>query len=77
MTKRLQLIQYTLAAIGVIGITVSIVGKDIIGIIESCVIIFMAIIAGFLDSYVKKNKVEETNHRVIVEIMRNVFQSWF
>ena len=56
MTRRLQLIQYALAAIGVIGITVSIVGKDITGIIESCVIIFMAIIAGFLDSYVKKKQ---------------------
>jgi len=56
LTRRLQLIQYALAAIGVIGITVSIVGKDITGIIESCVIIFMAIIAGFLDSYVKKKQ---------------------
>jgi hypothetical protein len=56
LTKRLQLIQYALAAVGVIGITVSIVGKDIIGIIESCVIIFMAIIVGFLDSYVKKKQ---------------------
>jgi len=56
LTRRFQLIQYTLAAIGVIGITVSIVGKDITGIIESCVIIFMAIIAGFLDSYVKKKQ---------------------
>ena len=55
MTK-LQLFQYALAAIGVIGITVSIVGKDITGIIESCIIIFMAIIAGFIDSYVKKKR---------------------
>jgi len=55
MTK-LQLFQYALAAIGVIGITVSIVGKDITGIIESCIIIFMAIIAGFFDSYVKKKR---------------------
>ena len=53
MTK-LQLFQYALAAIGVIGITVSIVGKDITGIIESCIILFMAVIAGFLDSYIKK-----------------------
>ena len=56
MTRQLQLFQYVLAAIGVIGITVSIVGKDITGIIESCIIIFMAIIAGFLDSYVKKKQ---------------------
>jgi hypothetical protein len=56
LTKRLQLLQYALAAIGVIGITVSIVGKDITGIVESCVIICMAIIAGFLDSYVKKKQ---------------------
>ncbi|VVC06046.1 Uncharacterised protein [uncultured archaeon] len=54
MAKPLQLIQYALAAIGVIGITVSIVSKDITGIIESCVIICMAVIAGFIDSYVKK-----------------------
>jgi hypothetical protein len=52
----LQLIQYALAAIGVVGITVSIVGNDITGIIESCIIISMAIIAGFLDSYVKKKQ---------------------
>jgi hypothetical protein len=52
----LQIIQYALAAIGVVGITVSIVGKDITGIIESCIILFMAIIAGFLDSYVKKKQ---------------------
>jgi len=56
LTKRLQLLQYALAAIGVIGITVSIVGKDITGIIESCIIIGMAMIAGFLDSYVKKKQ---------------------
>jgi hypothetical protein len=56
LAKRLQLFQYALAAIGVIGITVSIVSKDITGIIESCVIICMAMIAGFLDSYVKKKQ---------------------
>jgi hypothetical protein len=56
LTRRLQLIQVALAAIGVIGIMVSIVSNDITGIVESCVIIFMAIIAGFLDSYVKKKQ---------------------
>jgi len=56
LTKRLQLLQFAFAAIGVVGITVSIVGKDITGIIESCIIIFMAIIAGFLDSYIKKKQ---------------------
>ena len=56
MIKLLQLIQYAFAAIGVIGITMSIVGKDITGIVESSVIIIMAIIAGFLDSYLKKKQ---------------------
>ncbi|HET6458816.1 MAG TPA: hypothetical protein VFG24_08070 [Nitrosopumilaceae archaeon] len=56
MTKRLQLFQLAFAAIGIVGITVSIVGKDITGIIESCIIIFMAIMAGFLDSYIKKKQ---------------------
>lgn len=56
MIKLLKLIQYAFAAIGVIGITMSIVGKDITGIAESSVIIIMAIIAGFLDSYVKKKQ---------------------
>jgi CDP-diglyceride synthetase len=56
LIKRLQLVQYALAAIGVIGIMVSIMSNDITGIVESCIIIFMAIIAGFLDSYVKKKQ---------------------
>ncbi len=35
---------------------VSIVGNDIIGIAESGVILFMAVIAGFLDSYIRKKQ---------------------
>ncbi len=56
MVKHLQIIQCVLAALGIIGITVSIVGNDLTGIIESIVIIFMAVIAGFLDSYVRKKQ---------------------
>jgi len=56
LAKRLQLFQFAFAAIGIIGITVSIVGKDITGIVESCIILFMAVIAGYLDSYIKKKQ---------------------
>ncbi|MGI0027226.1 MAG: hypothetical protein ACREAD_05225 [Nitrosopumilaceae archaeon] len=56
MTSRLRLFQFAFAAIGVIGIMVSIVGNDIIGIAESGVILFMAVIAGFLDSYIRKKQ---------------------
>ena len=56
MSKKLQIIQFALAAIGVIGITVSIVSNDLVGIIESIVIIFMAVLAGFLGSYARKKQ---------------------
>ncbi len=60
MARRLQIILCVLAALGIIGITVSIVGKDFTGVIESIIIIFMAIIAGFLDSYVRKKQDTKT-----------------
>ena len=60
MVRRLQIIQCVFAALGIIGITVSIVGNDLTGIIESIIIIFMAIIAGFLDSYVRKKQDTKT-----------------
>ena len=56
LAKRLRLFQFAFASIGVIGITVSIVGKDITGIVESCIILLMAVIAGYLDSYIKKKQ---------------------
>jgi len=56
LAKRLQIIQCILAAIGIIGVTVSIVNSDLTGIIESFVIILMAVILGFLDSYFRKKQ---------------------
>jgi len=56
LSRQLQIIQYALAAIGVIGVTVSIFNKDITGMIESFVIIAMAVMASFLSSYVRKKQ---------------------
>ncbi len=61
MAKRLQIIQFVLAAIGIIGLTVSIVSSDTTGMIESFAIIGMAIIMGFLDSYVRKKQGMKSN----------------